>query len=95
MSRDLNNEIQRLTMDMEVVFQKTRPTEIFRATMILASVHLGIIAERSDKSQDSEERRRFIDEYDRQKESIRKGIQMLYQSARRRETAPAPCRALP
>lgn len=83
MSRDLENEVKELRRDMEVGFQMARPTEQFRATMILATVQLRVIAELFKNSQDPKERRRLISEFERQKESIEKGIQMLDRQTRR------------
>jgi hypothetical protein len=95
MSRDLDNEVKELRRDLGFGFQRTSPTGIFCTHMILATVQLSLIAHSYKKSQNLTERRKLIREYDRQKESIRKGIQMLFQSARLREPATASCRTLP
>jgi hypothetical protein len=83
MSRDLENEVNELRRDLETGFKMARPTEKFRATMILATLELRVIAEQFKNSQDPKERRRLINEYEKQKESIEKGIQMLSQQTRR------------
>ena len=95
MSQDLKKEVNDLMRDLRFGFQITRPTEQFCADMILASVQLHIIADKVKNSQELGERRKLIHEYDRQGESIRKGLQMLYESARPRETARASCATLP
>jgi len=78
MTRDLENEVKELRQDIGFGFQRTRPTENFCAHLILATVQLGLIANRFKKSQSLTERRKLIHEYDRQKKTIQKGIQMLY-----------------
>jgi len=95
MSRDLTQEVIGLWRDLQLTFQRTNPIERVRAAMLLSMVQLYALTEEFENSQDPEKRRKLIHEYDRQKESIQKGLQMLYQSARPRETAAAPCRTLP
>jgi len=51
--------------------------------MILAVVQLHVLIELFKNSPDQKERRRLINEYERQKESIEKGIQMLSQQTGR------------
>ena len=78
-----------------MTFQRTNPIEKVRAAMLLSMIQLYALTEDFENSQDPEKRRKLIHEYDRQKESIRKGLQMLYESARPRETARASCATLP
>jgi len=95
MTRDLENEVKELRRDLGFGFQRTRPNENFCALLILAAVQLGLIVDRFKKSQNLTERRKLIHEYNKGKEAIRKGIQMLYQNARPRETETASSRAMP
>ena len=95
MSRDLTKELIGLWPGLQLTFKKALPTEKVRAAMLLSMIQLYALTEYYENSQDSEERRKLIHEYDRQQESIRKGIQMLYESARPRETPAVPCRTLP
>ena len=95
MTRDLESEVKELRRDLGFGFQITRPTENFCAHMTLALIQLSLIADRYKKSQSVTERRKLMHEYDRGKEIVRKGIQMLYESARPRETETASSRALP
>ena len=95
MTRDLEREVEELRRDLGFGFQITRPTESFCAHMTLALIQLSLIADRFKKSQNLTERRKLMHEYDRGKEAIRKGIQMLYENAKSRETETAPCRVLP
>ena len=95
MTRDLESEVKELRRDLGFGFQITRPTENFCAHMILATVQLSLIADRYKKSQSVTERRKLMHEYDRGKEIVRKGIQMLFERARPRETETASSRAMP
>ena len=95
MTRDLESEVKELRQDLGFGFQITRPTENFCAHMILATVQQSLIADRYKKSQSVTERRKLMHEYDRGKEIVRKGIQMLYESANRRKSGTAACRAMP
>jgi HJR/Mrr/RecB family endonuclease len=95
MSQDLTQELIGLWQELQMAFKRTRPIEKVRAAMLLSMIQLYALTEDIENSKDSEKRRKWIHEYDRQKESIRKGIQMLFESARARETATAACRALP
>jgi hypothetical protein len=95
MIRDLESEVNELRRDLGFGFQRRRPNENFQAIMTLALVQLSFVADRFKNSQCLNERRNLIREYDRGKEAIRKGIQMLYESPRPRETETAPRRAMP
>ncbi len=95
MSRDLENEVEELRRNLETCFQVARPSEKFRVNTILATVQLRVLAEQFKTSEDSKERRRLINEYEKEKEIIQKGIRKLCESARSRKTITAPCRTLP
>jgi len=96
MARDLENEAKALRRDLEVSFKIAKPTYQFKATMILAYVQLLVNIELFKNSQDPKERRRLINEFEKQKESIHKGIRMLFESPRVQKPDPiSPSRALP
>ena len=82
MCRDLKKEVDELRQGLEAEFKVARPTEDFRASMILTTVRMRVLAEQFKKSQNPKERRELINEYEKQRGSIEKGIQMLQQSRR-------------
>lgn len=83
MSRDLENEVKALRRNLQTGFEKVKPTEQFKATMILAVVQLHVLIGLIKNSLNPEERRELFNEFRRQKESIEKGIQMLSQQTQR------------
>ena len=83
MSRDLLNEIDEMRQKLQEGLEMAKPTEQVRAIMILSVINLRVFADHIKNSPSPEERRRLINEYERQKESIEKGIQMLIQQAQR------------
>ena len=84
----LENEAKALRRDLEVSFKIAKPTYQFKATMILAYVQLLVKIELFKKSQDPKERRRLINEFKKEKESIGKGIRMLFERQRIRTASP-------
>ena len=95
MSRDLTQEVIGLWRGLQMAFKRVTPIEKVRAAMLLSMIQLYALTEEFENSQDSEKRRRLIHEYDRQRESIRKGIQMLSENPKSPETPTFPCRTLP
>ena len=83
MSRDLLNEIDAIRQKLQVGLEMAKPTEQVKAVMILSVINLRVFADHIKNSPSPEERRRLINEYERQKESIEKGIQMLIQQTQR------------
>lgn len=94
MFQDMEKEVKALRQDLEAGFKIANPTYQVKATMVLAVVQLLVLIELIKNSQNPEERRELFNEFRREKESIEKGIQMLFESARSRKTSTAPCRAL-
>jgi hypothetical protein len=84
MSRDLDNEIQNLTRDLQVGFEKANPSQQFRATIILAVISLHALVEMARNSKDQNERRRLINEFQRKKGTLEKWTQLLRQENRPR-----------
>jgi len=95
MARDLENEVKALRRDLEISFKIAWPTYQFKATMILAYLQLLVNIELFKNSHDPKERRQLINEFEKQKESIQKGIRMLFESPRVRKPNLLSSRALP
>jgi hypothetical protein len=83
MSRDLLNEIDAIRQKLQVGLEMAKPTEQVKAVMILSVINLHVFVDHIKNSPSPEERRRLVNEYERQKESIEKGIQMLIQKTQR------------
>ena len=81
MSGVLENELKALRQDLAVGFQETKPTEQFRTTMILGTIRMDLLASKINEAQDPEERRRLIREFEKGKEILGKGIQILKKQA--------------
>ena len=79
MSRDLDNEIQKLRRDLQVGLEEAKPCEQFKACMILAVVQLHVLVASFKDSQDQNERRRLINEFSRKRGVVEQGIQLLNQ----------------
>jgi len=93
--QDMQNEAKKLRRDMEVISRIARPTHQFKATMVLAYLQLLVNIDLFKNSQDPTERRQLLDEFEKQKETIRKGIRMLIETARAQKPSPISNRALP
>ena len=59
---------------------QTTPAKEFGATLLMAMVGLHVTEARIRKTQNFEERRRLINEFNRQRNAIEKGIQVLRKS---------------
>jgi hypothetical protein len=79
MSRDLVNEIKELREELQVALQKGKPCVEYSANMTLAMLKLHVLVEQVNNSQDKNERRRLIREYQEKKKTVEKGIQFLFQ----------------
>ncbi len=77
MDRVLENEVKALRQDLAIGLQETKPTEQFRTTMILGTIQMELLASQINEAQDPEERRRLIREFEKGKEILGKGVQML------------------
>ena len=82
MSRVLKNELQELRKKLMNCFQETLPTKQFNAMLSLYILYLHVLADREEKSQNPEERRQLTDEFEGRKESIERGIRMLYEQTK-------------
>jgi hypothetical protein len=94
---NLQEEVERVRHELMATFRETLPSRQFSATIILATVSLGLVAEDIGKAQSLEERRRLLNEFTNRKAAIEKGIKLLRETRRRRrERIPvARGRALP
>ena len=83
MSRVLKDELQGLREKLMHCFRETLPTKQFNATLTLSLIWLHVIVDKEENSHDSEERRHLKDEFERGKEIVKEGIQLLYERNRR------------
>jgi hypothetical protein len=81
MLQNPQKELRRIRQELTVSMEKTMPTKEFGAAIITAMVRLHVIEAEIRKTQNLEERRRLINEFDSKKDAIEKGIQLLKQSS--------------
>ena len=77
MLQNLKREIQKTTDALMAAMGQTIPAKEFGATLLMAVVGLHVTETRIRKTQNFEERRRLINEFNRQRNAIEKGIQAL------------------
>lgn len=77
MPRDLKEELRKTRKELTACMAETMPSKEFGATIIMAVVGLHLIEARIRKSQNLEERRQSIDEFNWGKAIIEKGIRAL------------------
>ena len=75
--RNIEKELIETRQKLMVCFRDTLPSKEFRATILLAMIGIHITADQIKKSRNPEERRRLINEFDRRKNAVEKGIRML------------------
>ena len=73
-----------LRQELMTCMEKTMPCKDFRATIIMAMVGLHVIETQIRKTPNLEERRRLINEFNKGKGTIEKGIRALKKNAGRR-----------
>ena len=78
----LKQELMRVRQDMMAALGQTTPAKEFGATLRMAVVGLHVTEARIRKTQNLEERRRLINEFNRQRNAIERGIQALRKSSR-------------
>ena len=79
---NLKREIQKTRDALMVALGQTTPAKEFGATLMMGVVGLHVTETRIRKTQNFEERRRLINEFNRQRNAIEKGIQALRKSSR-------------
>lgn len=77
MPRDLKKELRKTREELTACMAETVPSKEFGATILMAMVGLHVIEARIHKTQNLEERRKLIDEFNRGKSSIHEGIRTL------------------
>lgn len=81
MSQNLNEELRGIREDLTSCLKETFPSKEFRATLIMAMVGLHVIEARIRKTQNLNERRQLINEFNKGKGTIEKGIHALKRTA--------------
>ena len=76
----LKQELMRVRQDMMAALGQTTPAKEFGATLRMAVVGLHVTEARIRKTQNLEERREKINEFNRQRDAIEKGIRALRKS---------------
>jgi len=77
MPRDLKREVRQIREELTACMVETMPSKEFGATILTAMVGLHVIEARIRKTQNLEERRQLIDEFNSGKNIIEKGIRAL------------------
>ena len=88
MLQNLKKEIQKTTDAFMFTLEQTTPAKEFGATLMMAVVSLHVTEARIRKTQNFEESRRLINEFNRQRNAIEKGIQALRKNSRERSKDP-------
>jgi xanthine dehydrogenase molybdopterin-binding subunit B len=78
----LKQELMRVRQNFMASMGQTTPAKEFGATLLMAVVGLHVTEARIRKTQNFEERRRLINEFNRQMNAIEKGIRLLRKSSR-------------
>ena len=78
----LKQELMRVRRDLMTSMGQTTPAKEFGATLLMAMVGLHVTEARIRKTQNLEARRRLINEFNRQRNAIEKGIRLLRKSSR-------------
>ena len=81
MLQNLKREIQKTRDAFMAALEQTTPAKEFGATLMMGVVGLHVTETRIRKTQNFEERRRLINEFNKGKGTIEKGIRALKKSA--------------
>ena len=85
---NLKQELIGVRQALMAALGQTTPAKEFGATLMMAMVGLHVTEARIRKTQNFEERRRLINEFNRQRNAIEKGIQALRKSSRESSKEP-------
>ncbi|VBB44969.1 hypothetical protein TRIP_B350134 [uncultured Desulfatiglans sp.] len=77
MLRNFRKEMEDTRCEVAAAMAETVPSKEFRAAVILAVIHLGLVESKIHKTTNLEERRTRINEFNRVKNAIEKGIGLL------------------
>ena len=80
MHLNIKQELMGVRQALMAALGQTTPAKEFGATLLMAVVGLHVTEARIRKTQNFEERRRLINEFNRQRNAIEKGIQVLRKS---------------
>ncbi len=80
MSRVLKNELQILRENLMACFRETLPTKQVNAVLSLSLIWMHVLADKEEGIQNPKERRRLMEEFDRNKEPLDKAIQKIRES---------------
>jgi hypothetical protein len=80
MSQNLKRELKELRHHLMACLCTTIPTKEFRAAITMAMIGLHITEAQIRKTQNLEERRRLINEFNKRKNAIQKGLRALMRS---------------
>ena len=85
MLQNPQKDLRKTRQELMVCLGETLPTKEFSATIIMAMVWLHVIEARIRKTQDIIERRRLINEFNNRRNTIERGIQLLWKSSGKRD----------
>lgn len=77
MLRNFRKEMEDTRLEVASAMAETTPSKEFGAAVILAVIHLGLVESEIRKTTTLEERRTRINEFNRVKNAIEKGIGLL------------------
>ncbi len=77
MLRNFNNEVEKARVNLCKAMQTTIPSKQFGATVMLALVQLSLAEERIRRTANLNERRKLINEFDKCRNAIQKGVWLL------------------
>ncbi len=77
MLQNIQRELRQTRQEVIDSLMGTMPSKEFTATIMMAMVALHVIEARIHKTQNLEERRQLIDEFNKGRNTIEKGIQLL------------------
>lgn len=83
MLQNPQKKLEKIRKELMECLRETFPTKEFSATIMMAMVRLHMIEAGIRETQNLEERRRLIDEFNNKRKAIERGIRLLWQSSGR------------
>ena len=77
MPRNFGKEVEEARVNLCEAMQATLPSKQFGTTIMLALVHLSLTKQRIRAATNLQERRKYINEFERVRSAIAKGIRLL------------------
>lgn len=91
MSQQRRKEFRQLGQELQATLSRTNPTDQFRVQLLLTLISVSSTASQMEKAQNPKERRRLIDECNRKRNALGKGLRLLEASrSGRRQPSGAP-----